>query len=198
MWDLKKWAERQVSRKKLRGGETLKFKKLLQRVDTASKWNAKFVIIKGADGNLLRVTNLIPNQLARYHTQLLAMRHVYSALSVSYDTGDSGTYVTIGGACALAARATMVSDRTVRAWRKDFEDDGGCLKLSKLGRYVRNWNFDDKVLHSRVRLWLHSKLQIKKKEGEEGVFTMRVFLRYLNTNLLPSCIFFTGCFLFIV
>jgi hypothetical protein len=49
LWDLKKWAERQVSRKKLRGGETLKFKKLLQRVDTASKWNAKFVLIKGDD-----------------------------------------------------------------------------------------------------------------------------------------------------
>jgi hypothetical protein len=27
LWDLKKWAERQFSRKKLRGGETLKFKK---------------------------------------------------------------------------------------------------------------------------------------------------------------------------
>ena len=88
------------------------------------------------------------------------MRHVYSVLPVSYDAGDSGTYVTIGGACALAARATMVSDRTVRAWRKDFEDDGGCLKLSKLGRYVRNWIFDDKVLKSRVRRWLRSKISI--------------------------------------
>ena len=47
LWDLKKWVERQVSRKKLRGGETLKFKKVIQRVDTASKWNAKFVLIKG-------------------------------------------------------------------------------------------------------------------------------------------------------
>lgn len=80
LWRIKQWAERQLERVANRSEAAHQWRDWLQSVSKASQYASKFALIKDEDGNPVTVASLRPVAQRRYHTQLTALRHVYTHL----------------------------------------------------------------------------------------------------------------------
>ena len=79
------------------------------------------------------------------------------------------------------AKCLGISDRTVRAWRKDFLSNHRSFK-ERRGKYARYDALDDEEYRDMALEWVHNNAYVKGKPN----MTAEDFCSWVNLNLLPQ------------
>jgi hypothetical protein len=129
LWRTSQWAERQLARVADREEAAGQWSEWLASLKEAANYSTRHALIKDDDGNPVALASLRPAALRRYHTQLTALRHVYTHLIVEQVPGTFYTHLT--ASCDWAAKCAFVCAKTVRTWMHIFEDGCGFLSLGE-------------------------------------------------------------------